>query len=225
MMVVKYVKRILWNNNPLNNKNGGIRMIRVLKKVKMFLLVVFFLCFSFMISGCLEDLSLNSFVAENGNEFVDSDIGKIQILNVDPTIIQFLKDNISDSLLYVEKNFPAHANGNIQLGNEYLGFCKLNFVSETVNNQVKVRMRWDLKKGKYEVDLEPDGLVFNHPVTLEMFYKLANLEGVNEEKIKLFYYNEKKDIWEVIGGSVDISNKLFECQITHFSRYALAHSE
>lgn len=201
-------------------------MIRSLKTMKLLMLVVFFLCFSFTISGCFEDLSLNSVMTENeDSEFVESDIGKIKILKVDPTIMQFIKDNISDSLLNVERIFPAALSGNIQLGNEYLGFCKLKFANGTLDKKVKIRMRWDLKKGKFEVEFGPEGLNFNNPVTLEMFYKLAQLEGVDEEKIKLFYYNNEKEIWELIGGLADVTNKLFTCKINHFSRYALAHSE
>ena len=201
-------------------------MIRSLKKMKVFALFVFLLGFSFTISGCLEDLSLNSLLTENEDgKFVVSDIGNIIILKVDPTIMQFIKDNISDSLLNVSQDIPANLTGKIQLGNEYLGFCELNFASGTLDQDIKINMSWDLKKGKFEVEFGPEGLNFNKPVTLNMFYKLAQLEGVEEEKIKLFYYNEEKEIWEVIGGLVDIADKLFTCEINHFSRYALAHSE
>ena len=201
-------------------------MIKCLKKMKMFMLVVLLLGFSFTISGCLEDLSLNSLMSEDENgEFVVSDIGDIKILKVDPTIIQFIKDNISDSLLNVSQDIPANLTGNIQIGNEYLGFCELNFASGTLDQDVKINMSWDLKNGKFEVEFGPEGLNFNSPVTLKMFYKLALLEGVDEEKIKLFYYNDEKDIWEVVGGLADVASKLFTCEINHFSRYALAHSE
>ena len=84
------------------------------------------------------------------SEYIESDIGKIKILKVDPTIMQFIKDNISDSLLNVSQDIPANLSGKIQLGNEYLGYCELNFAGGTLNQDVKINMKWDLKKGNFE---------------------------------------------------------------------------
>jgi hypothetical protein len=75
------------------------------------------------------------------------------------------------------------------------------------------------------LEFNPKGLQFNQPVEFKILYKKAKLAKVNEENINLFYYNENLKIWEIQSGKPDIKNKVFKGAISHFSRYALAHSE
>ncbi len=80
-------------------------------------------------------------------------------------------------------------------------------------------------RARNEVDFYPDGLLFQKSVELEMNYQLADLRDVNESNIKLFYYNENDKIWQHIGGETNVTDKTFKVNISHFSRYALAHSQ
>ncbi len=178
------------------------------------------------ISGCLENFSLNPLNTEkDAQEFVASNIGRIQILRVNSTIMQFLQSNITDSLLSVEKTIHVNSDGVLQVGSDYLGYCKLKFKPGDLPQDVTVKLQWNLNQGNFEVDFKPEGLVFTHPVSLEMFYNVAELANIDEGKLKLFYYNEDEKIWQLVGGTADIARKIFKVDIHHFSRYALAHSE
>ena len=55
-------------------------MVKNLNRMSIFVFVIFLVGFSVMVSGCFEDLSLNSISTEEAEgEFVSSDIGKIKI--------------------------------------------------------------------------------------------------------------------------------------------------
>lgn len=71
----------------------------------------------------------------------------------------------------------------------------------------------------------PHGLQFRVPAKLELSYKAADLGGVIEQNLRVFYYNERSGVWELIGGKVDIKKKVIRVAIHHFSRYAIAHSQ
>lgn len=73
----------------------------------------------------------------------------------------------------------------------------------------------------------PSGTVFNKPLTLELSYQGADLNGQPESSLQIYYYNKVTGIWESMGGIVDASGDkvVFYGTINHFSRYALAHSE
>jgi len=201
-------------------------MLRSKMKLMKLLPILLMLGLILSTTGCFENFSLNSVIDERETqEFEQADIGKIQILKVDPIIMQFIKSNVSDSMLTMEKVIQSNVNGLIEVGSDYLGYCKLNFESGTLQEDVSIKMDWNIDDGKFEVKFSPEGLNFNKPVLLEMFYNIAELKNIDEEKLKLFYFNEEKNIWELIGGVTDIAKKMFTVEITHFSRYALAHSE
>ena len=79
--------------------------------------------------------------------------------------------------------------------------------------------------GKYEIEFEPDGLHFTQPVEFKILYKAAKLTGVDENTLNLFLHNPDMNMWESLGGKADKINKMFRGEITHFSRYALAHAQ
>ena len=66
-------------------------------------------------------------------------------------------------------------------------------------------------------------LISDHPIEVELSYKMADLSGCDETTLKVYYYNEEEDIWEFIGGEVDIKNKKIIVYLNHFSRYAVAY--
>ena len=201
-------------------------MIRTKERQNRFFVIILLLVLFLPISGCLENFSLNPLATEKDvQEFVESNIGRIQILKVNSTIMQFLQSNITDSLLTVEKTIHVNSDSVLQVGSDYLGYCKLKFKPGDLPQDVTIKLQWDLNKGNFEVNFQPEGLVFTHPVSLEMFYNVADLTNIDETKLKPFYYNENEKIWQLIGGVADIANKIFKVDIHHFSRYALAHAE
>lgn len=70
----------------------------------------------------------------------------------------------------------------------------------------------------------PHGTQFNHPVKVVLSYKSADLRGVVEENIRVYYFNHSTGYWEFIGGDLDMKHKRITVELSHFSRYALAWS-
>ena len=65
------------------------------------------------------------------------------------------------------------------------------------------------------------GLMFDHPVTVSMSYRNADLSGVKESNIRIGWLNEKTGKWIDMECRVDYENKTVTGQLYHFSAYAL----
>ena len=73
-----------------------------------------------------------------------------------------------------------------------------------------------------EAEFGPHGLQFNQPVRLHLSYKRADLTGIDESKLGIYYYNEDIDEYELIPSSkVNTEENYVECNLYHFSRYAI----
>jgi len=64
----------------------------------------------------------------------------------------------------------------------------------------------------------------NKPVKIELSYKTADLTGIDENILGVYYFNEETDLWEFVGGEVDKKGKKVTAYLNHFSRYAVAWS-
>lgn len=72
-----------------------------------------------------------------------------------------------------------------------------------------------------EVQYGPEGTIFNTPVTLTLPYD-ANLIaalGINEDELKVYYWNPTLKDWQAMPSTVDKQNKTVNAQTTHFSAY------
>lgn len=65
------------------------------------------------------------------------------------------------------------------------------------------------------------GLVFDHPVTVTMSYRDANLSGVDESSIRIGWLNEETGAWVDMECKVDFDSKTVTGELQHFSAYAL----
>ncbi len=70
-------------------------------------------------------------------------------------------------------------------------------------------------------DMGPHGTQFNVPVSLVFNYGNADLTGVNEALLQVYYYDPSTQIFEAIPTAVDTVNNLLFGYTDHFSRYAL----
>lgn len=70
-------------------------------------------------------------------------------------------------------------------------------------------------------DMGPHGTQFNLPVSLVFNYGNADLAGVNEAQLQVYYYDPSTQIFEAIPTVVDTVNKIVTGYTDHFSRYAL----
>jgi len=75
------------------------------------------------------------------------------------------------------------------------------------------------------IDLEPEGINFNHPLTIKIPYKDASLSnaGISDDSnLNLYSYSKSSGIWtpaNII--SIDKVNKIITADINHFSYYAI----
>lgn len=73
----------------------------------------------------------------------------------------------------------------------------------------------------FENHFGTDGLVFNVPVKVVMSYRDADLSGVDENSIKMAWYNTTADHWDVIDCQINLVDKTVTAYVNHFSAYGL----
>ncbi len=62
---------------------------------------------------------------------------------------------------------------------------------------------------------------FLQPVTINYDYADTDLLNINEESLKIYWFNEETGQWEGLPSIVDSLNKTVSAQATHFSQFAL----
>ena len=72
-----------------------------------------------------------------------------------------------------------------------------------------------------QADFYPEGLVFSQPVYIRFSYKNADLTGIDEEKLGIYYYNPFTGSWELVSNQVNTAEDYVEGYLEHFSRYAI----
>jgi len=109
--------------------------------------------------------------------------------------------------------------GTITVGDDSSGYSDISFLSGDLDRDTLITFGWDSEG--YISELSPHGIEFNNPVALRLSYKDADLSGVVEDSLRIWYYHEGSDVWELIGGTVNKTEKRVEGYINHFSRYAI----
>ena len=56
---------------------------------------------------------------------------------------------------------------------------------------------------------------------MRLSYKDADLGEIEEDSLRIWYYDEINEFWEVIGSDVNKEAKYVQGYTTHFSRYAV----
>jgi hypothetical protein len=152
----------------------------------------------------------------------------------------FLKPNVLklNKSFSVQQYISASKGGRIVVGDEDSGYSELIFSPGDLSRDTWITFNWDSEN--FSTDLQPHGLVFNGPVELNLSYKDANLSDINEDNLKIWYYHPIEltpsfsltstvssetitvyGVWELIGGTVEVSQKRVKTTIQHFSRYAI----
>ena len=110
-----------------------------------------------------------------------------------------------------------------------VGKSKIVFKAFDLPKDTDIKFEWaasaSLEGVLNDMVFGPHGSQFATPVEVVLSYKLADLTGVDENDLQIYYFNEDTNIWELIGGTVDTDKKKITVFLQHFSRYALAHSE
>ena len=133
------------------------------------------------------------------------------------------KSGVSLNKLFVQSKLITVANGGrIEVGDTVHGKSRLNFKSGDVSQDVLVTFSFE-STGLLEggAEFSPHGTTFNNPVEIRLSYKDADLTGINEEDIQIWYFNEEENVWELIASDVHTGSKYVKGYINHFSRYAI----
>ena len=121
------------------------------------------------------------------------------------------------------KFINAEEGGTILVGNEESGYSSIHFMPGDLNEDALITFSWNTNR--HIAELLPHGLIFNNPVALNLSYQNANCEELSENNIRIWYFNEDENAWELIGGDVNPVERRVEGFIGHFSKYALGGGE
>ena len=181
--------------------------------------------------GCMQDSAVNPQGFVPSGNVVQSTNGPIRILGKSDGGDHILgkgKGGLPDSVFVKMKLIKAKKGGEIAVGNKRYGKSKIKFRKHDLPKDMEIYFEWapgaTFEGMLNNVLFGPHGTVFNQPVRIELSYRGADLNGVDETSLKLYYFHEKIGLWEEIGGKVDVKKKLIKARLKHFSRYALAWS-
>ncbi len=172
-------------------------------------------------AACTDESPVSSQQSETVKEVVQSNIGPIRLLQVAKNELTLMKAKTFKQT----KKIKAKDGGTLEVGDRDNGKSKITFKKHDLPEDLTITFEW-ASGGTFEGKLNdaefgPHGLVFNSPVEVQLSYKKADLQGIKEKDLKLFYYNEETELWEFIGGEVDEKKKIVIGFLAHFSRYAI----
>ncbi|MBI4064299.1 MAG: right-handed parallel beta-helix repeat-containing protein [Elusimicrobia bacterium] len=94
-----------------------------------------------------------------------------------------------------------------------------SLASSDTERELKKKIK-NLKPVALPMDLGPEGTQFSQPVVVSVPYDPANLGGVNEDDLRLYYWNPGLKDWQIVETSkVDKTKRLVTAELSHFSYY------
>lgn len=147
---------------------------------------------------------------------------KIQVAEGDLKILKSVNGTSLQKRFVSSWYVPLGSSGWAYAGDNIHGRCWLYFPPFAMDQSTTITMDWE-STGFLEggAQFTPEGTQFNEPVTVWISYKDADLTGVNEQDLKIWYFNESTGMWELIGDTVDTENQMVGGLLHHFSRYAI----
>ncbi|MCP4482292.1 MAG: hypothetical protein GY817_05875 [bacterium] len=89
----------------------------------------------------------------------------------------------------------------------------------------------DIILAQYEFSTSQNITKFDEPITIRIAYPDEDNDGYinvggntttyNEKNLRVFYWNELNEAWEIVGGTVDPANNSITFQTMHFSLFAI----
>jgi len=113
--------------------------------------------------------------------------------------------------------------GTVWLGDAQQGISDLTVLPDSPFENVEVRFWWKshgLLIGNLEFASESSKI--EDPLRIRLSYFDAELTGVNEDKIRIYEFDEENNSWQRTGGRVDKIRKRVVGYVKSSSRYALA---
>ncbi len=161
--------------------------------------------------------------------YTPSTAGEIHLLKVDHAAVgDLLLESFSNKRNQFQKYVAADREGLIQfgLGNKMQStlWIPKNALPADAMVEVNIEPDFYVDHDMLTYRFSPHRTTFQKPVTFIASYALADLDGVDEDKLGVYYFNEETRLWEFVGGLVDKVNKTITVELYHFSLYAIAHS-
>ena len=177
-------------------------------------IMVFTIGFAFNFTGCSNKMSP---LSPNLEEIEQVPNMKKRTTNQ----ISFLKANTyrMKKTFNVSQQITSAVGGTIQVGDDVTGISSISFDPGDLNQDLNINFLWDSQT--FTAEFGPHGSTFADTVIICLSYKDAVLDGVAEDDLRIWYYDENDQLWEMAGNIVNKSEKYVEGKTTHFSRYAI----
>ena len=135
--------------------------------------------------------------------------------------IKFLKAKIPGLAKILEKSqlVIADVGGLVRIGDSETGYSGVKFLPGALQEDTTINIWWDSQN--FQAEFSPHGITFNEPVLMRLSYNDADLGDIDENSLRIWYYNEVNDVWEMIGNEVNTEQKYVQGYARHFSRYAV----
>jgi hypothetical protein len=218
----KNKRNIILNIDTTIKSKGASLMKRLSKGGLIFTSAFISLTGLLLFASCSNEspLSNDNLVSK---KVAQSDIGEITFLNVDQSKLAYLDKEAADGITFrSRKLIETKKGGKIMVGNRKVGKSVIEFEKNDLPYNTPIEFEWAANE-TIDGAFRPCGIYFNKPVRVEFSYKLAEIDGVNENDLRIFYFNKDKGIWEFKGGTVDTKEKIVTTYLKHFSRYAVAY--
>jgi hypothetical protein len=177
-------------------------------------IMVFIIGFTFNFSGCSNKMSPLSFNLE--------ELEQVSNMNKRTSDqISFLKAKTfrMKKTFNISQQITAAVGGTIQIGDDVTGISSISFDPGDLNQDLNVNFLWDSQT--FTAEFGPHRAIFSDTVVIRLSYKDALLGGINEDDLRIWYYDANNQLWEMTGNIVNKTEKYVEGKTTHFSRYAL----
>ena len=106
---------------------------------------------------------------------------------------------------------------------------RLDILPNTLDESKFISMTYDdlNNAGYFDVVFGPHGTQFSSPALLDIRMKNLDLTGINPNLINLYYVNDNGQWEKMVVGSIEVDIAqgyliVYDAQIPHFSRYAVA---
>ncbi len=203
-----------------NNKRGPTiqhhpnkrnRKIKLKQRVKRYVALLMATAIMSILFSCGEQ-SIVKPQAEQPTEMVTRKTSELTFLKSKRPFALF-------KVMEVSQVITAAQGGTVEAGDDTTGISWIIFNPGDVSEDLQVGFWWDSQA--FEAQFTPHGSQFNNPVTIRLAYKDADLGGVAEDDLKIWYYNENDELWELTGQVINKDEKYVEGTTTHFSRFAI----
>jgi len=134
------------------------------------------------------------------------------------------KDQMSLNKLFSSSKWIDDDGGIIGLGDDQEGYSFLNFPEDALDDDdaTTIFFSWESSE-LLQAKFGPHGIQFDKPVYIRLSYKGANLIGVNESHLRLYYYNELTQSYERLKSEANVNEKYVHGYLYNFSRYAIGY--